>query len=286
MKRFVALLIILLVLGAVAFGVGYVPLRLQDGTVAVLYTKTSGWDPEPLQAGTFDWRWELLIPTNARIHHFPDTPRRAQLHTSALLPSAELYETFLEGAPSLRQELTLEIQYRPVPQNFVTLAPRGISSDNIEPWLVSLDRELTGAALVFAATALEDLLEAEDLLVPVPALTREIADKLQARFPDLDIQAVVVESLELPDPQLYRLARDTYRRLQRLREEALGEAIRAAARDREAADHRVSMLQQFGKVFSEYPVLLEYLEITARTGQNPLKLDIPLQDASLPGQDR
>ncbi|SIQ97427.1 hypothetical protein SAMN05920897_12030 [Alkalispirochaeta americana] len=286
MKRFAAILIILIIFGAIAFGVGYAPLRLQEGTVAVLYTKTSGWDPEPLQAGVFDWRWELLVPTNARIYYFPDAPRQARLETSALLPSAELYEQFLEGSPSLRQELTLDIQYRPLPENFTTLAPRGIGGDNLESWLVSIDKELTGSALVFAATALEELLEEEDLLVPAPAVARKVAGKLQARFPDLEIQSVVVESLNLPDPQLYRLARDTYRRVQQTREESLQEAIRAAARDREAADHRVETLQQFGRVFSEYPVLLEYLEITARTGQNPLNLELPLKNASLPGQER
>lgn len=273
MKRTITLLIILILLGAAIFSVGYVPIRIPAGSVAVLHSKTSGWEVSPIQAGDFAWRWELLIPTNATLHTFPDDPRSLEVRTDALLPSAAVYAPMLEGLPSLAQTMRFRVRYRFSPESFARYAPRGLREDSLDRWYRDRDDEIRTTAVVAAGSAILDLVTSQQLILPVSAVSTRILDQLTHRFPDLEFQAVVIDTLEVPDPQLYRLARDTYRAVQNAREEALLDAARELARGQATADHRASVLQQYGRIFSEYPILLEYLEITARTGRDPLNIE-------------
>lgn len=283
MKRIITILVILILLGATVFSVGYLPIRLRDGSVALLYSKTSGWDPEPIRAGDFVWRWELLIPTNATIYHFPEDSRTVHVRSTALLPSAEVYARLLDGAPSLSQNLRFSIRYRFTPEAFARYAPRGLREESLGEWYDERDAELSTAALVIAGRAVIDGVDREELIVPALDITDAVLSGLRDRFPDLDVQGVTIETLEIPDPQLYRLARDTYRAVQQARETALLDAARELATVQATADQRAATLQQYGRIFSEYPILLEYLEITARTGRDPLSIDT-LPQGAVPAQ--
>lgn len=273
MKRIITILFILLVIGAAVFAVGYLPLRLQTGQVGVLYSKTSGWDTEPIESGRFSWRWELLIPTNATIYQFPTEPRTLEVRSSAVLPSADVYARLLEGNPSLSQNVRLRIRYRVLPETLARSAPRGLREDNLESWFEDTDDEIRSATLVVLGSAIVDLVDREDLIVPTADLAARVLSTLGERFSDLDIQSLVVETLELPDPALYRLGRNTYATVQAAREAALIEAAQTLARNEAATDRRAATLQQYGRIFSEYPILLEYLEISARTGRDPLSIE-------------
>lgn len=278
MKRTITILVILLILGAALFSIGYVPIRIPAGSVAVLYSRTSGWEDEPIRAGELAWRWELLIPTNGTLHTFSDQPRTLEVRSNALLPSADVYAPLLAGAPSFAQNIRFRIRYRFRPEAFARYAPRGLREETLERWYEDRDDEIRTAALVIAGSAVLESADDAELMLPVSAISRRILDTLQHRFPDLDIQAVVIETLELPDPQLYRLARETYRTVQNAREESLLEATRDMARTQVTTDQRAATLRQYGSIFSEHPILLEYLEITARTGRDPLNIEAQLPD--------
>lgn len=277
MKRILATLIILIVLGAAIFGVGYLPIRLQSGQVAVLYSKTSGWDPEIIEPGVFAWRWEMLIPTNATLYHFPTETRVVRVRSNAILPSADTYQSMLEGSPSLRQEIDLTIRYRARPGTYSSLAPRGLRGESLDDWYQDSDDEINTSVIVFVGSAINNLLDSEDLLIPSSRIVDYVSRSLEDRFPDFEFAGVIVNSLAVPDPQLYRLGRETYRTVQTAREAALIEAAQSLAVNRATVDQRANTLQQYGRIFSDYPVLLEYLEIAARTGRDPLSLDV-LQD--------
>ncbi len=273
MKRFIASLIVLVLLAAAVFAVGYVPLRLRAGHTGVLYSKTSGWYPEAIEPGRFLWRWELLIPTNTTLHHFPGDSHTVELRSSALLPSAEVYAPMLDGATSLEQNVRLRVRFRFLPEALVRNAPRGLQEGTLDNWYADLEDEIRSSAQVFLGTIITDLAEREDLHLPASDVADRLQERLQDRFRDLEVLSVVVETLDLPDPQLYRLARETYRNVHAAREEALLEAAQALAGTQAATDQQVATLERYGRVFSDYPILLEYLEITARTGRDPLSIE-------------
>jgi hypothetical protein len=278
MKRTITILVILVLLGAAVFGVGYLQIRLKDGHTAVLHSKTSGWDQEPIEPGRFSWRWELLIPNNATLHQFPMATRSINARGTSLLPSADLYATMLENSPSFRQNIRLRIRYRVSADALVRLAPTGLSPDSFEEWYEDTDTEIASEALLLTGRAVEEFLDTDVVAIPVSHVADFVRDGLETRFGDLEILAVVVETLEVPDPELYRLARTTFQTVHAAREAALIEAATATAANQAAGDQQVAILQRYGELFTDYPILLDYLEIAARTGRDPLNTGI-LQSA-------
>lgn len=274
MKRLIAILVILVIVGVTAFSFGYLPFRLKEGHVAVVFSKTSGWEQDPVMPGQFAWRWEFLVPNNATVHLLPAEPRSLDVQSSALLPSAETYAQLLEGTPVLKHDIRVRLRYRPSAATLARVVPAGIAEDSLENWYDDMDSEVRTALLGFLADSVLSLVDTEDLLVPASTISDRVREALHHRFPDLDFLSVVVVTLDLPDPQLYRLGRETYRTIQVAREAALVDAVQAIASNQAAADQRTAILRQYGDVFSEYPILLEYLDITARTGRDPLNLDV------------
>ncbi len=272
MKKVLFLLVLLLLAAGAALVVGYLPLRHQSGSISILYSKTSGWHSEPITPGTFSWRWELLIPTNSEIHHFPDEGRVITVRSTTVLPSADTYRPLLAGEPSLAQDVRLRIGYRITPEWIAEMAPRGITPEQLSDQLRFVDDEVTAAALVLVESAVLDQAETDEP-IQRDAVTERVGTALQERFGHLMFNAVVVEHLELPDPLLWRLGRQAFEVVQQAREQALAETTGISTIERANQDRLVETLQRYGQVLSEYPVLLEYLEVVANTGRDPLNLE-------------
>lgn len=271
MKKFLVFMLVLLILAAVVFGFGYLPLRAQVGSVSILFSKTSGWDPQPVEPGVFAWRWELLIPTNAQIIRFPDQQRSILLQRSDVLPSADLYALFLEGQPSLDQRIALRVTYRPHPKWIASLAPRGIEPEALGEQLQFMDHEIKTATGVFLDSAIQNVQDTTSL--HREAVSSHISESLRQRFDDVDIIAVVVEELTLPDVALWQLGRDAYTEVQQARQAALAATAGPTAQEELARERLIATLERYGTVFQEFPVILDYLQIVATTGRDPLNLN-------------
>lgn len=280
MKRFMILLIVLVLLGAAVFGVGYVPIRVPAGTVAVLHSRTSGWDPQPIVGGVFAWRWQLLIPTNTTIHLFPVEPQSVRIRSTTLLPSADLYRSYLEGQPDLSQEVAVRISYRITPDTLAQLAPAGMQPDGLAEWYRATSDELGTTALAVAERAIRSGASTIDetgvtaVAAIAGTLSEEIGERILSRRPDIELTAVVVEELRLPDLDLYRQGREIYNTVNAAREAALTAAVQNAAVRQANLDQRIDTLERYGEIMTSFPVLLEYLDIAARHGSDPLDLDL------------
>ncbi len=272
MKKFLFSLLVLLLLAAVVFGFGYVPLRTQVGSVTLLFSKTSGWDSQPIEPGVFAWRWELLIPTNTQIIHFPDQKRSVRVERSDILPSAELYAQFLEGKPSLEQRVIIQVSFRPTPQWIASLAPRGLEPGDLGEQLQFIDQEIKTATGVFLESVVHENLE--NALLRDDALSSTLLAALSQRFPEVDLIAVVVEELHMPDLALWRSGREAYNTVQTARQAALAATASVTAQEDIARERMITAIERFGTVFQEYPVILEYLQIVATTGRDPLNLNM------------
>ncbi len=274
MKKFFIILVILILLAGAGFGVGYVPLRLQAGTTAIMFSKTSGWDRTPIIPGEFAWRWELLIPTNATLHRFSTESRTVRVRATRSLPSAELYRQYLEGEPALEQEIAALVRYRVAATAVAELAPMGLTPAGFPDWYEQADDEIRSLVVRITERA---LLATASRSGAGAALSDEvaqaIADQLQRRMAEYEIQAVVIEELIVPDLELYRLGRETYLEVQAARDEALLQAVAELAVQRAGTDQMMEDLQRYGRILTEYPILLDYLEIAARNGRDVLALD-------------
>jgi hypothetical protein len=265
MKKVLATLIVLLVLGGVVFYFGWVQFRLPADACAVIFTRTGGFDTRVTMPGTFSWRWERLLPGNLTVYRYSLAPHRARVEVRQTLPSAELYSAVLPDKPdfSIRAVADLEFALRPESLPGLlreeSLYPEGI------PEYYRHEADALGAALVeLAAGAAQPPIGGE------PAFRSELAK----RFPHLDIRRLELRELQQPDSGLYELARQSYRSLvasrDRAREAAesalAGERAREAlARERESAS--LQSLAAYGELLNKYPVLLKAMYVQNLSGR-------------------
>lgn len=277
MKRFIVVLVILVLLAGTGFGFGYVQLRLDAAEVGVLFSRTSGWDDTVYRAGGLSWRWQLLIPRNARLLRFPIEPRRVAVSSNSYLPSADLYASYLEGEPSLAHTISLTVSYRPLPETPAVLAPLGIQPDTFEDWLVEQDDRIRVEAIDQIGRA------SERGVTGISDIAQWIHDALAAANPQIEIVSVYISEILAPDRELYDAGRAAYMEVQDARRRVLAEEASVMAREEARATSQVDTLRRYGAILTEYPVLLDYVRISAETGADPLEIGLPAE-ITLPPQ--
>lgn len=277
MRGFVATVIVVLVLAAVAFAFGWVQILLPPGSYAVAATKTGGFESEVIRSGVFSWRWERLIPTNMSLYRYDLKPYRGELSFGGSLPSAQLYSSVLPQSPEFSYGGTATIQMRLLPESLPRLTQEGrLSPDTLEAFYVAVAGEVS--------QALTDGLAGPEAASQLgPGLEARLLDGLRPRFPDLEFLSLSVHSLRAPDPQLYELARRSYRELVAARDQARNAAAAQAGVDQVEEDRRrireegtLASLREYGKLLNEYPVLLKAMYVQRLAGE---------QLTALPGFD-
>lgn len=272
MKKAIISLVILTIFAAVAFGFGYVPIRLEPGERVLMFSRTSGWDDEPLAPGAFSWRWELLIPQNVTFYRFPSETRRVTLTSTASLPSADVYREYLEGSPALEERVRMRLRYRISDDGIADLAPMGLDAEGIASWYEDFDDRLRSVALDATAVAIRSFVD-HDAEAPLGDLViSTIESRISERFPEIDLEAVIVEEIAIPDVALYRIARETYLDVQGRRRSALLEAAEITAFEQTRQNERLEVLARYGEILDRHPILLDYLEIAAQHESDPLNL--------------
>ncbi len=273
MKKGVVIIVILVILGGVVFGFGYVPLRVEPGQQLLMFSKTSGWDSEPISPGEFSWRWQLLIPTNVTFYTISSQPRRVAVQSTTALPSADLYREFLEGTPILEERISMRIRYRISDAGVLSLAPSGIDPGSLERWYADMDDQISRTALQAVRLTFRRLLEGDtdavDFTTPV---VEAVESAIALEHEEIILESVIIEDVLVPDIALYRLARETYGAVQRQRQAALENMTASATTARALQNERLETLARYGEILDRHPILLEYLEIAARHEEDPLDL--------------
>jgi hypothetical protein len=268
MKKALAILIVLLLLGGVVFYFGWVQIRLPADACAVIFTKTGGFDQQVTMPGTFSWRLERLLPGNLTAYRYSLAPHRSRVEILRTLPSAELYSAILPEKPdfSIRAVADLEFSLRPESLPAL-LRDRHLYPENL-PEYYRGQADALGAALVEIASR-----QAAEGPGSAPQ-AEALVDELAGRFPQLAIQRLELKELKRPDAGLYELARDSYRSLvsarDRAREAAEGALAGERARDALARERESSSLQSlaaYGELLNKYPVLLKAMYVRNLSGK-------------------
>lgn len=270
MKRTIVLLLILIVLAGVIFGVGYAPLRLRGTTALIMHSRTSGWDPNPITAGAFRWSWQLLIPGNVTLHEFDTSPQTFRFDQTIALPSSDLYRTFLEGEPSLQYRLEGKITVRTTADYYLRRVDDGYDPTQEEALVDAIEAEIVRDALDAMVGALADIPPEVVGTELIRAATSAAEGRLATRYPEIEIVSVLLTRVERPDPALYEAGRLAWRDIQRAQTAGRAESAATIAREQALEAARIARLERYGQLLDAYPVLLEYLQIAAETGADPL----------------
>jgi hypothetical protein len=278
MKAFFIILLILVIAAGVVFYFGWIQIQLAPEQYGVIFTKTSGYDPNVVRPGEFVWRWEKLIPTNLTLYRFDSRSRREEVSFGRKLPSADLYSSVLPESPDFIIRGRLEVVFTVKPDALPAL----VEQQKLTPESLDNFYDSVGSQMTEAVQARLQNIDATDLGRPLEPSIRE---ELGTDMPFLEIVSLSLVNLETPDMELYELARQSYRTLLETYEEARNAAaarlaVEEAQENRRSAadDTRRENLRKYGALFNEYPVLLKALAIQQLAGSR--QADIPELDLS------
>ncbi len=272
MKKALVILILLLVIGGAVFYRGWVQILIPEDHVAVAFSRTSGWEPEVLRAGEFNWRWEHVPPGNMELYLFSRETHRLELSKSGTLPSGEVFRQYLEGNPSLDYNLRLELQVRLQDDELPGLAEdQGLRPDGIEAYLDELSTEVERFSLEFLSEYFGDAPEAETVSELLSEIEDELESLIQGRYAEIEVVSFRVRELELPDLALYRLGREIYLDIVEAQRDAIIDAQAELAVTEVTEAQKIEVLERFGRLLSDYPVLLEYFALGGEAG-DPLNI--------------
>jgi len=271
MKKFLIFLLIILLIGAGLFTVGWVQLFISPGQHAVMVSKTGGTEPLIIKPGVITWKWQRLIPTNTKLILFNLRPVSVSLQTSGSLPSAELYTKMLEGSPDFTWQASVRLSVVVDPDTLPALVTSNKihSEDELNTWI----EQETRFAITTAVTDI--ILEIQDPADFGPVQLNSALFNLVQRFMPEAIQVtdLMIENWKYPDMELYNLARQTYRSYvtekQRAVSTIISEQMGAASSDY----FRLERFAQLGAILTKYPILIDYLEVSQ--GSDPLQPTLP-----------
>ncbi len=273
MKRIVIVLVFLLAVAGTIFFFGWIQFQIPPGGYAVLFSRTDGWESEPIKAGTFAWRWQRLIPTNTSVYVFEITEHETRVRTSGEMPSAATYAQILPGAGGFSFSIDIGVVTRLRPETLPALAEnRDLRPDAMAEFYDRLDAEITEHAVDALAAVMRDAPDSIAAHQPFTLIADAVRVRIERERPDLEVVSVVPRSIRMPDLELYAAARELSREVLRARTDALIRAAEQLATVTVQTDHEFEMLERYGQILDRFPVLLEYFRLGQQISGDPLNI--------------
>ena len=125
MKKFILILILLIIAAGVVFYFGWV--NIDPGTFGIAHSTLTGTIDYPLESGELNWVWQKLVPRSFHLYKIAKEPYSARFDLSYPLPGSEElkeYGNFTLG-------LTVMIQYNVDFESAAILLDRGEQVDEI-----------------------------------------------------------------------------------------------------------------------------------------------------------
>jgi hypothetical protein len=263
MKKFILLFILLLALGGCGFYFGWVQIEIPAGSKAVIFTKTQGWENTILEPGVFTWRWEKLIPRNFTLYLYPDKTYTEEIKSEGSLPSADVYNLFLEGRPDFRYSLSFSLTYRIKDDFFPVLArDNGVLPEGLDEWLASVR---AGIGTKCSAAIVSWFETAGNAPLPPGTAEKEITGAMSraiaADYPFLEVISAAPTQILMPDTALYAKGREIYLAQADSKKEAIRQNAQNVMNRTLQEDGRMETLKKYGELLTQYPVLMDFLKI-------------------------
>ena len=260
MKKFLVTLIILVILGGVAFIFGWVQFSVPLGKYGVIISKTHGIDPNLVRSGEFRWVWYKLIPTNVKIAIFSLNHSKYPINLSSSLASGDTYASFAgitnaDFSWSLRGEISFNIK----PETLVALTQKNnlSSQEDLDSYLQNAAKEIEIIILREFSSASMDSERLERIMSG--NADAELEREIKIKFPEIQAFSLIINSVKYPDFVLYRQIRLLYEDFMVGHREYLSSSFSRRAENLINTQLRFEELERYGDLFTRYPILLEYL---------------------------
>lgn len=263
MKKFLISMFILIIFAGAIFFIGWGQFAVPAGSYGVMVSKTSGISQKTIVPGEFCWFWERLLPTNTSMRIFSIIPVTRTTTISGELPSADIYSPMLEGSPnfsykfSVQTELMMKSNYLP---NFV----RRTDAKETEQLQEYLNQQGDLIAQEVIQYILSKSLDNANNLMLLATDTEELKTGINAdsKFKDLEISNIIVKTAQMPDTELYNIAKASYAEFQAKVKQSLAELTKNQSTITANDYLQIERFARWGKILQEYPILIDFLAVS------------------------
>ena len=254
--KFISSLIILLLAAGAVFVLGWVQFLVKPGECGVMVSKTGGIYPEPIVSGSFLWRWEKLLPTNAHIRVFSLAPYKVKQTISGELPSSALYSMQVASHPDFSYRVEVSLQLTASPERIL----KAVKDEDIKNQ-TELNSWYEVKSKIAAQSILDYIFEhrKESLLDPKTISSQDLIQiaKGNSDLEGIEILSAELVSSRLPDTDLYTLAKESYASYQASLNQNLEEKTKELASQILEEERSLKQLEKFGELLQKYPQLEE-----------------------------
>lgn len=263
MKKFLISLLLIIIFAGAVFFIGWGQFAVPAGSYGVMVSKTSGISQKTIVPGEFCWFWERLLPTNTSMRIFSIIPVTRTTTISGELPSADIYSPMLEGSPnfsykfSVQTELMMKSNYLP---NFV----RRTDAKENEQLQEYLNQQGDLIAQEVIQYILSKSLDNANNLMLLATDTEELKAGINAesKFKDLEISNITVKTAQMPDTELYNIAKASYAEFQAKVKQSLAELTKNQSTITANDYLQIERFARWGKILQEYPILIDFLAVS------------------------
>ncbi len=294
----------LAVLGFIAYRAS-LPSPDRPGNVYLIHSKFNGYQNRILQPGQYYISWQNLLPGNVSLLAIPNRVQKLRLQRRFSLPSAGNYQLLL---PTLvpdsetqnnpfEYRVSISLSYRFRPNELLGLNEKvsGLSAAGSPAHIgeAGSDGEVGEARSTVLSSSAESLgqnlslrlerrlsRELADMFsenvapasADVRSLTQQLETIVSQEFAELNLLSLEVEQYQQPDLELYATVRQYYHSLlQELSSESLSRLLEQQ-NSRIDQELYLQNIERLGEILTRYPVLIQYLAITAEDPNNALNL--------------
>lgn len=263
MKKFLISMFILIIFAGAVFFIGWGQFAVPAGSYGVMVSKTSGISQKTIVPGEFCWFWERLLPTNTSMRIFSIIPVTRTTTISGELPSADIYSPMLEGSPnfsykfSVQTELMMKSNYLP---NFVRRTDAK-ENEQLQEYLNQQGDLIAQEVIQYILS--KSLDNANNLmLLATDAEELKAGINAESKFKDLEISNIIVKTAQMPDTELYNIAKASYAEFQAKVKQSLAELTKNQSTITANDYLQIERFARWGKILQEYPILIDFLAVS------------------------
>ena len=263
LKKFLWMLLILVVLGGVVFFFGWAQLTVPTDAYGVMMSKTHGFDHTLIKAGEFRWVWYKLIPNNVEIQVFRLKNILRPVRTDGALPSGAEYAALAGSTADFSYKIEATLSFCIKPESLIDLVSGKhlTGQDALDAFEDMLADEIQAFALQRLRVYLDDELKVEELLAS--GSIAQLNYDIEQAFPDIESLSLIIHTPHFPDIKLYQEFRSLYQEYIARQKNYLHTEVSVQAETRIDSYIRFDELSKIGELLTTYPILLQYLQLEA-----------------------
>lgn len=277
MKTFRTLLILVIVLLAGAglvFFFGWTQFSIPAGKYGVMLSKSGGYYQKVITPGQLTWRWERLIPTNARIFVFDLAPRQVHYTAEGALPSADQYSKVLNIKDNFSWSFSIDALVTLKPEYLVAAVTKnGLQTqEGLETAIDSgVQAALQTLMYRYVSELLDNPYEYQQVKTDYHALSEKIKSELSKTIgPEFLIEDITLSKIVIPDIHTYKLAEQSYNLYEQQREMLLAETAAKEAQYAASEQFQIDRLTKWGDFLAKYPHIIELIAVAQQDSKAAL----------------